>query len=75
VRQYHHDSDAAPTYQRPLTAQQLRRERVRLARELLVLVWDDLVSNAPDEVTCLVAGMLDALGTLQKLLAPRHLPW
>jgi len=53
----------------------LRRERVKLAHELLVLIQEDIDSNAPGVVQHLVAETVDALRALQEVLAGRNLPW
>ena len=49
MRQFHDDAAAEPKCANPLTAQDLRRERVKLAHELLVLIQEDIDSNAPGE--------------------------
>ena len=75
MRQFHDDAAAEPKCANPLTAQDLRRERVKLAHGLLVLIQEDIDSNAPGVVQHLVAETVDALRALQEVLAGRNLPW
>ncbi len=58
MRQFHDDAAAEPKCANPLTAQDLRRERVKLAHELLVLIQEDIGVAAASNGKFTVVGLL-----------------